>query len=72
MKKRCSIDGCNEPPKYIESGLCNNCYAAMYYWTSRSKTPTEMLRRTRKLSLYQSRMDALLGNVKTLKKKRHG
>lgn len=66
-KHQCTVPECTEAVKYLESGLCGACYAALYYW--RDATPTELVRHQRKLRRSESRMEMKLGNVKALKRR---
>lgn len=71
MAKRkvyCSVDGCFDERKYIESGLCAACYAGMYYWKNR--TPTDIVRRQQQIARLAARMERMQPHVRTLTRRR--
>jgi DNA-directed RNA polymerase subunit RPC12/RpoP len=53
---------------HAEETLCHKCYHRVLYWTK--KTPTQMMRRVKNLELYSKTMDAMLGNVKSITRKK--
>jgi hypothetical protein len=57
---KCAINACEREAKYVESGLCDTCYAGMYYW--KNKTPTQILRRQKQLAVLEERMELMGGN----------
>ena len=57
-KPNCEFhDSCGNKVHYKAAGLCVNCYQAIRYWLN--KTPTKVLRRQKKLRLWQTRMESL-------------
>jgi hypothetical protein len=50
------------------TGLCNPCEVALVYW--KKKTPTQIIKRANQISSFQNRMEVLLGNVKTIKRRK--
>lgn len=48
--------------------ICTACDQAIRYW--RGRTATQMIKRVRQLQSFHNRMDLLLGNVKSINKKR--
>ena len=65
MAKRKKTNGavctvCEDNPQdYPNAGLCKPCYAALYYW--KSKTVKAIVRRQHNLEVYQRRMDVIAG-----------
>ena len=66
---KCSTTGCPKKPlnKNSAHGMCLNCYQATRYWLN--KGITKMIKRKNKLALFDNRMDDLLGNVKTIRRR---
>ena len=52
----------------VESGICNVCESALYYWNG--KTPRELMKRARQIDSFQNRMELMLGNVKRMPKRK--
>ncbi len=52
----------------LESGICSTCEVALIYW--RNKTPSQIVKRARALDSYQARMELLLGNVSSTRRRR--
>lgn len=51
-------DLCGNKEDHPESGTCHACYGALWYWL-KGKTPTAILKRQKKLKLYQARMESI-------------
>jgi len=65
----CSLcDRTTRTHRVSEQGICATCEVALIYW--RNKTPSQIVKRARALDSYQNRMELLLGNVKSTRKRR--
>jgi len=64
MAKRldtCSVEGCGlKVTRHKTAGICDNCYSFMYYWQHNGKTPRDIIKHARSLTVRQNRIDAMM------------
>lgn len=66
----CEMECCENEAAFPRLGLCLSCYQAIRYWLRAAKTPKDILERKKKLQVFQNRMDHLMPNVVSIKRRR--
>lgn len=60
----CTMEGCENEAQV--AGLCHACYAYMKYWMA--KTPSDVMRRIRRVELFKTRLTKLASQRPNLRR----